>query len=87
METMGIIRVVIGVILIIYGLGVNYYEKFHDMKYIDQRNGVLNGKVAVLAGIFVSAYTVKIGIILAIISISLLIIEEIIINRKINKSK
>ena len=87
MEMIEIIRVIIGIVLIAYGLGVNYYEKFHDMKYIDQRNGVLNGKVAVFAGILVSAYTVKIGIIVAIISVTLVIAEEIILNRKINKTK
>ena len=87
MEMIEIIRLIIGILLIAYGLGVNYYENFHDMKYIDQRNGVLNGKVAILAGTLVSAYTIKIGIIVAIISVALLIAEEIILNRKINKAK
>jgi hypothetical protein len=87
MEMIEIIRVIIGIVLIAFGLGVNYYEKFHDMKYIDQRNGVLNGKVAVFAGVLISAYTVKIGIIVAIISFALVIAEEIMLNRKINKTK
>lgn len=87
MEMIEIIRVIIGIVLIAYGLGVNYYEKFHDMKNIDQRNGVLNGKVAVFAGTLVSAYTVKIGIIVAIISVALVIAEEIMLNRKTNTTK
>ncbi|MGL6105589.1 hypothetical protein, partial [Romboutsia sp.] len=85
METIELIRVVLGIILILYGLGINWYEKFKDVKYIDQINGVLNGKIVVLVGVLVSAYSTKIGILSAIISATLLIVEEVVLKKKLKK--
>jgi hypothetical protein len=86
MNTVEIIRLVVGVGFILYGLGFNAYEKFNDMKFIDQINGVINGKVCIIAGVLVCSFNLKFGIILGIIAFLLWIIEEIILNKKMNKS-
>lgn len=86
MNTVEIIRLVVGIGLILYGLGFNAYEKFNDMKFVDQINGVINGKVCIIVGVFVCAFNLKFGIISGIIAFLLWIIEEIILNKKVNKS-
>lgn len=86
MNTVEIIRLVAGIGLIFYGLGFNAYEKFNDMKFVDQINGVINGKVCIIVGVFVCSFNLKFGIISGIIAFLLWIIEEIILNKKVNKS-
>lgn len=86
MDTVEIIRLVIGIGFILYGLGFNAYEKFHEMKFIDQRNGVINGKVCIIVGVFLCAFNLKFGIISGVIALLLWIIEEIILRKKIKKS-
>lgn len=86
MNTVEIIRLVVGIGFILYGLGFNAYEKFNDMKFIDQINGVINGKVCIIVGVFVCALNLKFGIISGVIALLLWIIEEVILNKKANKS-
>ena len=86
MNTVEIVRLVVGIGLILYGLGFNAYEKFNDMKFIDQINGVINGKVCIIVGVFVCALNLKFGIISGVIALLLWIIEEVILNKKVNKS-
>lgn len=85
MDTVEIIRVSIGIIFIVYGLAVSAYEKFHDMKYIDQVNGVMNRLFCIVAGVVISAYTMKIGVLVGIIALVLWIIEKLILSNIINK--
>lgn len=86
MNTVEIVRLVVGIGLILYGLWFNAYEKFIDMKFIDQVNGVINGKICIIVGVFVCALNLKVWIISGVVALLLWIIEEIILNNKVNKS-
>lgn len=86
MDTVEIVRTVAGIFLIIYGLGVCAYERFHEMKYIDQVNGVINGPVCIVAGVLFAAYNVKQGILVGVIAIVLWGIERVILNKKASKN-
>lgn len=86
MNTVEIIRTVVGIFFIVYGLGVSAYEQFHEMKYIDQRNGVINGFVCLIVGILVSAYNLKRGLWIGVIALAIWGIEKVILV-KISKKK
>lgn len=86
MNTVELVRSIIGGFLIIYGLFFSALEKFHGIKYVDQINGIINGFVCIIAGIVVSAYTIQRGVWVGIVGLSLWGIEQLII-RKIKKQK
>ncbi|WP_373599778.1 hypothetical protein [Paraclostridium bifermentans] len=81
MTQIELIRTVIGIFFIIYGLGFCAYEKFHDMKYIDQINGVINGFVCIVVGVLISAYNIKQGILVGAVSLILWGVEKIILEK------
>lgn len=81
MSQVELIRTAVGVFFIIYGLGVCAYEKFHDMLYIDQINGVLNGFVCIVVGVILCAYNVKQGVLVGVIALILWGVEKIILEK------
>ena len=85
MDTYELIKITIGIGLIIYGLCVNAYEKFNDMRFIDQINGVINGKLCIIIGVGILVFLTDISIGASIIALILLIIEEVFINKYIKK--
>lgn len=85
MDTEESIRTIVGICFIVYGLGVTAYEQFHEMKYIDQINGVLNGFACVVAGVIACAYNVQQGILVGVIALVVWIIEKIILIKIYNK--
>lgn len=85
MDTIQVIRTVVGVFLILYGLGVYAYNNSHNLKYIDQINGVFNGPMCMIAGVLVSAYTIKQGVIFGIIALALWSITYVIFKKNILK--
>lgn len=91
MDVVEMVRMVVGIFLVIYGLGVSAYQEFHDVKYSDQHNGVINGIFCVVAGILCCATTIQRGVIIGVIAIPLWGLEQIILdkikasNRHINK--
>lgn len=85
MTQIELIRTVVGVFFIIYGLGVCAYEKFHDMLYIDQINGVMNGFACIVVGVILCAYNVKQGVIVGVIALILWLVEKVILQKIANK--
>lgn len=81
MTQIELIRTIIGIFFIIYGIGFCAYEKFHDMKYIDQRNGVINGFVCIVVGVLISAYNIEQGILVGGVSLILWGVEKIILEK------
>lgn len=77
MSQVELIRTILGIGFIIYGLGFCAYEKFHDMKYIDQINGVINGFVCIVVGVIISAYNLEQGILIGVVAFVLWGIEKI----------
>lgn len=86
MDTIEIIRTVVGIFLIVEGLVATAYEQFHEMKYIDQINGVLNGFVCLIVGILVASYSLKQGILVGSVALVLWAIEKMVLI-KISKNK
>lgn len=87
MGTLEIIRIALGIALILFGLGVYAYDTLHDMKYSEFRYSPISWVFAVGAGVIVSAYNIKIGIIMGIISIILWILEKIVLSKVIMHNK
>lgn len=84
MSTEFLIRSILGLFLILYGLGFYAYEQFHEMKYIDQHNGVLNSIVCIVCGVLVASFNFKQGIIYGLISFLIWLIERVILNKIMN---
>ena len=86
MREVMIIKMIIGIFFIVYGLIVSAIEQYKRVPLFynskDQVNGVING----FACIVVSAYNLNQGIIIGIIAFSMWGIEKLIIS-KILKNK
>lgn len=85
-----IIKMIIGIFFIVYGLlvsGIEQYKKFplfYNSK--DQINGVINGFACIVVGVVISSYNLHQGIIIGVIAFSIWGLEKIIIS-KILKNK
>lgn len=85
MDTIQVVRTVVGVFFILYGLGIYIYNNFHTLKYVDQINGVFNGPMCIIVGVLISAYTLKQGFIIGIIALVLWSITYILLKKDILK--
>lgn len=90
MREVMIIKMIIGIFFIVYGLIVSAIEQYKRVPLFynskDQVNGVINGFVCIVVGIVVSSYNLNQGIIIGIIAFSMWGIEKLIIS-KILKNK
>ena len=90
MREVMIIKMIIGIFFIVYGLIVSAIEQYKRVPLFynskDQVNGVINGFVCIVVGVVVSAYNLNQGIIIGIIAFSMWGIEKLIIS-KILKNK
>ncbi|MBN8049362.1 MULTISPECIES: hypothetical protein [Paraclostridium] len=90
MREVMIIKMIIGIFFIVYGLIVSAIEQYKRVPLFynskDQVNGVINGFACIVVGIVVSAYNLNQGIIIGIIAFSMWGIEKLIIS-KILKNK
>ena len=84
MDTVEIVRTVIGVVFILFGLGVYAYDKLHDMKYSEFRYSPISWIFCLLAGILAMAYDVKIGTISIIVTLILWIITKTVVSNLTN---
>lgn len=79
MNTVEIIRTVIGVFFILFGLGVYAYDKTHDMKYIEFRYSPLDWLICMMVGVFTTGITVERGLCFAIGAAVLWAVEKVIL--------
>lgn len=79
MDTVEIIRTVVGVVVILFGLGVYAYEKLHDMVYSEFRYSPIYWFICLLLGIYTMSYTVKIGIIGVVVTFILWLITRVVV--------
>lgn len=90
MREVMIIKMIIGIFFIVYGLIVSAIEQYKRVPLFynskDQVNGVINGFACIVVGIVASAYNLNQGIIIGIIAFSMWGIEKLIIS-KILKNK
>ncbi|MBZ6007366.1 MULTISPECIES: hypothetical protein [Paraclostridium] len=90
MREVMIIKMIIGIFFIVYGLIVSAIEQYKRVPLFynskDQVNGVINGFACIVVGIVVSACNLNQGIIIGIIAFSMWGIEKLIIS-KILKNK
>lgn len=86
MDTVEILRTVIGVFFILYGLGVYAYDKAHKMKYIEFRYSPIDWLICILVGIGVGGITIERIIYFAIVALILWTIEKSIL-LKMNEKK
>lgn len=82
MDTVEIIRTVIGVVLILFGLGVYVYEKRHAMKYSEFRYSPISWLICLIAGVCAMAYSVKIGVISAVVTLILWVITKMVVSKQ-----
>ena len=85
MNTVEIVRTVVGVVFILFGLGVYAYDKLHDIKYSEFRYSPISWLICILAGVCAMAYTVKIGIICGLVTLILWVITKIVVLNLIEK--
>ena len=85
MNTVEIVRTVVGIICILFGLGVYVYDKLHEMKYSEFRYSPISWLICLLAGVCAISYNVKIGIVCAIVTLILWGITKIMILNVIKK--
>ncbi|WP_343344524.1 hypothetical protein [Terrisporobacter petrolearius] len=71
MGTIEIVRIVVGVFFVLFGLGVYAYDKTHNMKYREYRYSPISWLGCMLAGIIAGAITVKIATVYVIASVVL----------------
>ncbi|UEL46339.1 hypothetical protein [Terrisporobacter hibernicus] len=71
MGTIEIVRIVVGVFFVLFGLSVYSYDKTHNMKYREFRYSPLSWLGCMLAGIIAGAITVKIATVYVIASVVL----------------
>ena len=90
MREVMIIKMIIGIFFIVYGMIVSAIEQYKRVPLFynskDQVNGVINGFTCIVVGVIVSAYNLNKGIIIGIIAFSMWGIEKLIIS-KILKNK
>lgn len=85
MITVEIIRNVIGVFFILFGLGVYAYDKLHNMKYSEFRYSPISWLITIMAGVVALSYTFERCIISTICSIVLWLAVKVIISKVISK--
>lgn len=83
MNTVEIVRSVVGVLFILFGLGVYAYDKRHYMKYSEFRYSPISWFICILAGVYAMSYTVKIGIICGVVTLILWVITKIVVSNLI----
>lgn len=71
MNTVEIVRTVVGVFFILFGLGVYAYDQRHNMVYSEFRYSPITWFICMMAGVFLAAFTVERGIYFAIVSVIL----------------
>lgn len=91
MNVVEIVRTVIGIIFILYGLGVYAYDRTHEMKYSEFRYSPIDWFITIMAGVVASDCTIERGIFFTVIALILWTSEKVILKRmdrkqsKINK--
>lgn len=92
MNTVEIIKTVVGVFFILFGLGVYAYDQTHNMVYSEFRYSPISWLICILTGVFISGFTIDRGIYFAIAAVVLWSIEKIVLikldekKRKIRQS-
>ncbi|MEW9080496.1 hypothetical protein [Terrisporobacter glycolicus] len=79
MDTIEIVRTVVGVFFILFGLGTYAYDKRHHMKYSEFRYSPIDWLICMLTGVLAGAITVRRGIIFVIAAIILWIVVKVVI--------
>ncbi|MPM19901.1 hypothetical protein SDC9_66328 [bioreactor metagenome] len=90
MDTIEIVRTVVGVFFVLFGLGVYAYDKRHNMKYSEFRYSPIDWLGCMLAGIIAGAITVERGILFVIASVVLWTVVKVMLlklDEKKNKIK
>ena len=85
MNTVEIVRTVVGVVFILFGLGVYAYDKLHDMKYSEFRYSPISWLICLLPGVCAMTYNVKIGVICGVVTLILWVITKIVVLNLIEK--
>ena len=85
MNTVEVIRAIVGVVFIIFGLGVYLYDKLHHMKYSEFRYSPISWLICILAGVYAMAYTVKVGIICGVVTLILWVTAKTVVLNLIEK--
>ena len=77
MDTIEIVRTVVGVFFILFGLGTYAYDKRHHMKYSEFRYSPIDWLICMLVGVLAGAITVERGIVFATAAIILWTVVKI----------
>ena len=86
MDTVGMIRTVVGIAFILFGLGVYFYDKLHNMKYSEFRYSPISWFICILVGIYSAALTVQRGVIVSIVAVVLWVVTKLVVS-KFNEKK
>lgn len=92
MNTVEIIRTVVGVFFILFGLVVYAYDQRGNMAYSEFRYSPISWLISILIGVFVVAFTIERGIYFAMAAVILWAVEKIVLiildekNSKIKQS-
>lgn len=92
MNTVEIIRTVVGVFFILFGLVVYVYDQRGNMAYSEFRYSPISWLISILIGVFVVAFTIERGIYFAMAAVILWAVEKIVLiildekNSKIKQS-
>ncbi|MCU9809862.1 hypothetical protein LEQ06_17940 [Paraclostridium sp. AKS46] len=85
-----IVKMVVGIFLILYGLIVSAIEQYKGVPLFfnskDQLNGVINGFICIIVGVVVWAHNIQHGLIIGFIALSIWAIEKFVISKML-KSK
>ena len=85
MNTVEIVRIIVGIAFILFGLGVYAYDKLHDMKYSEFRYSPISWIFCIGAGVYSMSYTVKIGVLSGVVTLILWGITKIVVSNLIKK--
>lgn len=79
MGTVEVIRTVVGVFFILYGLCVYAYDQINTMRYSEFRYSPISWLICILAGVLTLAFTLERGIYFAMAASVLWAIEKVIL--------
>lgn len=79
MNTVEIIRTVVGVFFILFGLIVYVYDQRGNMAYSEYRYSPISWLICILIGVFVVAFTIERGIYFAMAAVILWAVEKIVL--------
>lgn len=79
MNTVEIIRTVVGVFFILFGLIVYVYDQRGNMAYSEYRYSPISWLICILIGVFVAALTIERGIYFAMAAVILWAVEKVVL--------